>query len=301
VIGIIGATGFIGRSLADDCRARGRPYRAFVRSLNSVPADAFVGADAIVTFDLNATVDPAHFADVHTVILLASATKHNVSFNSYAYESMSNIAPHCHFLTQLIDTDVRHVVFVSSGGTVYGRNDARIPTPETAALKPCTPYGFGKVCIETAVETIWGGAGRLWTVLRPSNPVGRHQRMSVGAHGLVTTLFHRLREDLPITVFGDGSTVRDYFAVEDLTDLVLRAVDHPRAASLILNASSGRGETILNIVAACERGVGRPARLTFQPDKRPDIAYSVLDNSRALETLGWRPTRSLDDIIRGLG
>jgi UDP-glucose 4-epimerase len=300
MIGIVGATGFIGRSLADDLHRRGTRYRAFARNFNSVSPSAFASADRLVPFDLKSELAVDAFRDLDTLVLLASTTKPNVGLDSYGFEAEANVAPHCHFLTRLLQTDVRHVVYVSSGGTIYGRNNSNAPIPEAAPLKPVTPYGFGKLCIETAVETIWGGAGRIWTILRPSNPVGRHQMMSVGAHGLVTTIHDRLTRQQPITVFGDGSAVRDYFAVEDFCDLVARVVARPLVASLILNASSGRGVSILDVVRACEGVLGVTADLQFQAGKQPDIPYSVLDNTRAAAALGWRPTRSLDDIIRGL-
>jgi UDP-glucose 4-epimerase len=300
MIGIVGATGFIGRSLADDLQRRGQRYRAFARNFNSVPVDAFAGADALVPFDLKSEFASDAVRGLDTIVLLASSTKPNVGVASYGYEAEANVAPHCHFLTRLLQTDVRHVVYVSSGGTVYGRNDTGTPTPETAPLKPCTPYGFGKLCIETAVETIWGGSGRVWTILRPSNPVGHHQLMSAGTHGLVTTIYDRLTRRQPIDVFGDGSAVRDYFAVEDFADLIARVVARPLEAPLILNASSGHGATILDVVRACERVLGVAAELRFHAGRRPDIAYSVLDNTRAAAALDWRPTRSLDGIIRDL-
>lgn len=296
MIGIIGASGFIGRSTAEHFAANDVTYRAFMRDPNAAPASVFPGAAGIHAFEIGGDMDMSLFAGLDTLLLATSATKPNLRHNGVVNEVQKNVLPYCQFLTDLRETDIRHVIYLSSGGAVYGNRDQETPIDETATRAPCTPYGYGKMCIEAAIENIWNGDGRHYTILRPSNPVGRHQFLSLGSHGLVTTVFHAVHNGLPVHVFGDGTTVRDYFSALDLAELIRRAAASEKQENLIVNASSGQGHSINDVIAICEAKLGKPAKIEQHLEKQPAIAYNVLSNQLARRHFGWSPTRTLADI-----
>lgn len=300
MIGIIGASGFIGRSIADHFGAQGRPYHAFVRSPQLLPENVFSGEHQLNQFEIGGDMDMSLFKGLSTLVLATSATKPNIQHNGVVNEVQKNVLPHCQMFTELVKTDVKHIVLLSSGGTIYGNCDQDTPITEDAPRQPCTPYGYGKLCIESALENIWVGAGRRYTIIRPSNPVGGHQMASVGAHGLVTTTFHNIQTDKTVNVFGDGTTVRDYFSVHDLSTLIQAVADNTDVRSTVINASSGQGYSINDIVETCAKVLDKTPQIEYLYDKQPEIQYNVLSNQKAFDLFGWKPQYTLMATIEDL-
>lgn len=296
---VLGASGFIGRSMADYLVGQGVAYRALMRDPLAVTRGAFAGAHSIGAFEIGGDMDPGAFDGIDTVLVAGWATKPNVRGNSIANEVQKNILPHSQFLTMLFGTGVKHLIFLSSGGAVYGNADQNGPVSEDHKCEPVTPYGYGKLCIEKAVQGFWRGDGRRYTIIRPSNPVGRHQMLSVGVHGLFPSVTRALVRGEPVQVFGDGSTVRDYFAVEDLAALVL-AVALQDKGNQVINASSGRGLSINQVIGLCAEATGEIPQLDFDPARQPVIGFNVLDNSRAHALFGWAPKRAISDVAHDL-
>ena len=177
------------------------------------------------------------------------------------------------------------------------------------AVRLTTTYGFGKLSIETALALIWqseSGRDRRATIIRPANPVGPHQLGHVGAHGLVTTVLHHLRQGLPVTVQGDGAAVRDYFAATDLADLILRVAQQPGAGAgpvvvpVVVNAGSGRGLSILQVIDQCAGYLGVRADIRFNPGLVPAVRCNVLSHRRATDLFGWQPKQDLPGILTEL-
>ena len=300
MMAILGASGFIGRSITDYLGARSLPYRALLRDPNAVPGEAFPNAASVDAFEIGGDMDMRLFQGVDTLLLTTSATKPNLRHNGLVNEVQKNVLPHCQLFQNLAQTDVRHLIFLSSGGAVYGSVDQQAPIRENQPRVPCTPYGYGKLCIESAIEAQWVGEGRRFTIIRPSNPVGPHQIMSLGAHGLFPTVFANIMKGKPVNVFGDGTTVRDYFSVYDLADLIQRVAGTPEVGSQIVNASSGQGLSINQVVSTCAEVLGVTPQVQYIAEKQPEIGFNVLCNARAREVFGWTPTYSVEAIAEDL-
>jgi UDP-glucose 4-epimerase len=289
VIGILGASGFIGRSVTDYLGARGHPYVALLRDPYGAPDTAFPNATHVHAFEVGGDMNLALLSGIKTLLITTSATKPNLRHNGLVNEVQKNVLTHCQLIDALKRSDVRHLIYLSSGGAVYGNVNRRDPIKESQPRHPCTHYGFGKMCIELAIETEWKGDGRRFTILRPSNPVGAHQLASLGAHGLFPTVIDRLLQGKPIQIFGDGETVRDYFAVEDLCDLIWRVATGRDRGNQVINAASGQGYSINQVVQSCADALGLTAKTAYRPDLAPEISFNVLSNEKARRLFDWRP------------
>lgn len=304
MIGIIGSSGFIGQTIRGRLAQAGLPLRAFARS---APEQPETGPDHVplTRYSMTDAYNPALFAGLGTVVLCASATRPNTPANSPEHEWVANIAPHLALFESLLTSDVTHIVYMSSGGAVYGNRTRGTPVNEDTPCKPVDAYGYGKLCLESALPLIWKGKGRAglrrFTVIRPANPIGRYQLASVGTHGLVTTVLHHLLNDSPITVQGNGLAVRDYFAADDLANLVAAVVtsEHGLGNSTV-NASSGRGMTILEVIQACAAHLKATPDIRMQPGSRPTVQYSVLNSGRAQRLFGWVPRVSFSESLTEL-
>jgi UDP-glucose 4-epimerase len=205
---------------------------------------------------------------------------------------------------------VRTLVF-SSSATVYGQPE-RNPVPETAALVPANVYGRTKRMVEQILEDI-AVADASWRIglLRYFNPGGAHSSGRIGEapSGRPNNLLPLLAEVAAGTrnaldVYGndwptpDGTGVRDYIHVVDLAEGHVAALAHlARVPGLLtLNLGVGRGYSVLEVIAAYERAVGRPLAHRIAPRRAGDIGACYADVEKAHATLAWRAQRDIDAI-----
>ena len=292
MIGIIGSNGFIGSTIVEFLADQGLPVRAYRRQ---IPLNLQEGV-SYTRYNLNDPFSADTFSGIKTLVMAASASRPNSPGNTPMREFSLNVAPQLDLFEQLRDSDVQHIIYLSSGGAIYGDRSSATPITEDDARVPSDAYGFGKLCIEAALPMVWQGNGRTFSVIRPANPIGKHQLASVGSHGLVTTVLHHLRSGLPIVVQGDGSAVRDYFAASDLSELVA-TMARSAEQSAVVNASSGVGLSILEVIDHCAYYLGVRPNVQFNPSVRPAVQYNVLSNQRAAELFDWHPKRSLHSIL----
>jgi UDP-glucose 4-epimerase len=183
-------------------------------------------------------------------------------------------------------------VFASSGGTVYGRL-TQVPAPEEHGLQPLCAYGVSKRAVEAYLD-LFAAFGTIWPVsLRMGNLFGPGQG-TARLFGAISHFSKRALTGVPIHIFGDGSTVRDYVYIDDAVDALL-AAGHARFSSPALNIGSGQGRSLNDIVAMLERTLGRPIAVKRQPARPFDVPVSVLDPAKALRELGWKSSVPFED------
>jgi UDP-glucose 4-epimerase len=300
MIGYLGASGFIGRSFLDFCMLHSLEVRPFVRDVTALNT-AFAGNPfKACEHRLDQDISHADFDGIDTLVLSVSTTRPNTPGNTIENEIDINLKPHVKFLNGLKNTSVKKLIYLSSGGTVYGDVLSHSPIAETAMCQPTTAYGFGKHCIEGAIANIWKGEGRNYTIIRPSNPVGKHQLSSVGAHGLVTTVVTKIANGQTIKVAGSGETIRDYFCVDDLCQLICNINDWKIDGNLILNASSGIGSSINQVIETAASLLNKQPLIEYGAGPEPDIKYNVLDNTRARTGFDWKVVSDLQSVVRSV-
>lgn len=210
------------------------------------------------------------------------------------------------------DVGCTRLVF-SSSATVYGDPD-QIPIPENHPLRPTNPYGHSKRMIEQVIED-WGVSNAAVSAvnLRYFNPVGAHASAQIGEassgapNNLMPYVAQVAAEVRPqLSIFGndydtpDGTGVRDYIHVVDLAraHLAALALTARQTGVEAINVGTGRGYSVLEMIAAFEKASGKPVPYQIT-DRRPgDIATSLADPAYATAHLGWRATRDLEDMCK---
>ena len=205
-----------------------------------------------------------------------------------------------------------HRLVFSSSATVYG-DHAPVPYREDyEPLSAASPYGRSKVMIEHVLSDVAAAGDLRVALLRYFNPVGAHPSGTIGEdpQGIPNNLMPFIaqvavgrREKL--SVFGndyptaDGTCERDYIHVEDLAAGHVAALEHvdvmPTPARAF-NLGSGRGTSVLELLHAFERAVGREIPHEFVGRRAGDLPAYWADPTRADEELGWRTERSIDDM-----
>jgi UDP-glucose 4-epimerase len=205
---------------------------------------------------------------------------------------------------------VRTMVF-SSSATVYGEAQ-RMPLSEDTPTSATNPYGRTKLMVELILADVAASEpGWSMTALRYFNPVGAHPSGLIGEdpQGVPNNLMPFVaqvavgRRDR-LRIFGndyptpDGTGVRDYIHVVDLADGHLAALTHGhgRPGLHVFNLGTGRGHSVRELLAAFGRACGRELAHEFAPRRPGDVASSWADPAHAQAALGWRATRSLDEM-----
>jgi UDP-glucose 4-epimerase len=206
----------------------------------------------------------------------------------------ANVAATLRLLEACRAEGVRRVVFVSSGGTIYGVPE-QIPTPEDAPTNPITAYGISKLAIEKYLSLYERIYGLEYRILRVANPYGPFQT-ALKSQGIIAASLRKALTGQPIDIWGDGSVIRDYVYVQDVCRALIAASTHD-GRQKVFNIGSGTGESILGIIRIIEELLKTKLTLRFAGARAVDVPKSVLDCRRAAEDLGWQADVALRDGI----
>jgi UDP-glucose 4-epimerase len=292
---VLGGSGFIGSHLVDALLADGHRVRVFDRQ-----PDRFRDALAGVDYRFGSLADGSDVAEalagIDVVFHLVSTSVPSTSNLDPVADIEGNLVTAVQLLDQMTRLDVHRIVFLSSGGTVYG-NPGRSPVAETDPLRPICSYGVVKVAIEHYLFMYQDLHGIEPVILRPSNPIGPRQG-HLGVQGVVPTFLRRLLDGDSIQVWGDGSVVRDYLDVTDLAALCVQAGNSDVVG--VFNAGSGIGTSVNDVLSLIESVTGRKADVHYQAARSFDVQRIVLDSDLALRTFGWSTAIALDESVRRL-
>jgi UDP-glucose 4-epimerase len=296
---VLGGGGFIGSHVVDGLLAAGHAVRVFERP--RVPHfRTFTPPEAVEWFEgdfqsASMVEDAVHGCEV--IVHLVSTTLPKDSNDDPVFDVESNVVGTLRMLHAASQAKVRKVVFISSGGTIYGMPLA-VPIPESHPTEPRVSYAIAKLAIEKYLALFQSTHGLDHVVLRVANPYGERQRVDAAQGAVAVFLDRALRREC-IEIWGDGTVVRDYLHVSDVARAFLRAIDYsgePR----VFNIGSGTGCSLNELLAAIEGLLGRTIERRYLPGRGFDVPRNVLDITRARDVLGWAPRVSLEDGLRAM-
>lgn len=227
-----------------------------------------------------------------TVVHLASATTPGSSARHPDLE-LDNLALTLRLLELMQSQPETHLIFFSSGGTVYG-NPERLPVAEDAAIAPLSNHGAGKAAQEAFCQA-FRAKGHAVTILRPSNAYGPGQTMR-GGFGLVRTLLEHARAGTAMEIWGDGESMRDFIYIGDVVEACARFIGLPQDSGTY-NLGSGVGHSINQVRHIVERVTGIELKISHRPARGIDVRAVVLDISRLEARLSWKPQTGLEQGV----
>lgn len=303
---VVGGSGFLGRHLVARLLAAGAQVRVYSRhsqrGRDDICHDDADGAQRDVGFMRGDITDSARLraaiSGADCVFHFAWTTVPQTADENPQGDVQSNLTAGLGLLDACRDAGVRLVVFPSSGGTVYGSSEAAM-LDETSPTEPICSYGITKLAMEKYLALYRHHHGLDYRILRISNAYGEGQPAD-RPQGLIGVSLQRVARGEPLTIWGDGSAVRDYIHAEDAAECcaqaALRAL--PSAAPRVFNVSSGQGHSVREVMAAIEAVTGRALRVTYAPARSCDLSRAVLSNRRAREVLNWSPQVPLDEGLQ---
>ena len=234
-----------------------------------------------------------HIRDFPYVVDLAYATVPKTSYTDPIHDIQANLPRVVNLFRACINANARKVVYVSTGGAVYG-NTHRIPISESCPAQPVSPYGITKLAIEKYAYLFYTNEKLPVVCLRPSTAYGEWQKPFRG-QGYVATALASLWSGKTITLFGHGNAIRDFIHAEDIASAIdmglTRGVD-----GFSYNVGTGKGFDLYQMLKTISQVSGqeiRSGQVDLQPSRPFDAATNILDCSLFNEHTGWSPSISL--------
>ena len=291
---VLGGNGFIGSHLVDRLLAEGHNVRVFDKYEEHYRKPLTEVDYRYGDFGNRGLLTEA-LTDMDVLVHLISTTLPKTSNDDPAFDVQSNVVETLFLLEQCITRKISKIVFMSSGGTIYGKPSI-LPIPENGPADPECSYGIAKLTIEKYLALFNRLYGLEYTILRPSNVYGSRQNPD-GIQGAISVFLGRVARGVPIQVWGDGNVVRDYIYIDDLVDAINKAVEMS-TPDRIFNIGSGNGVSINKIIEIICQVTKRDKCVEYQAKRIFDVQEIYLDVRRARQQLNWCATTPLEDGIK---
>jgi UDP-glucose 4-epimerase len=201
-------------------------------------------------------------------------------------DATRTLVPWIATLEALRDNPHIAATLVSSGGTVYG-NPSRLPVAEADELAPISSYGVSRQACELYARSFSNTYGLQLQIARCANVYGPDQPHD-RSQGAVAVFMHRIANGLPITIYGDGLSLRDYVHIDDVAGAISTLLCEQLRIDVV-NIGSGRGHTTIEVVETLAKLIGRKPDLRFGPERPQDVRAIVLDIARLRSLIDYEP------------
>jgi UDP-glucose 4-epimerase len=282
---VLGGGGFIGTHLCQALLREGAQVRGFGRSR------ADPGALTGVVWTNGEFADRTALARAvdgcEVVFHLLGGSIPDSSNKDPLGDLLSSAVPSLQLLEICRASMVRKIVFISSGGTVYGIPH-EVPIPESAPTDPISAYGISKLAIEKYLALYHYLYGCDYSVLRVANSFGPYQSPH-RRQGLIAAFMHRIARGQAVEIWGDGRVVRDFVYIDDVIDAVLAAAVYG-GSHRVFNVGAGIGRSVQEVVTDIADVLGRPdVAPIHKPGRATDVPVNVLNIALIQREFGWSP------------
>lgn len=295
---ILGAAGFIGTNLALCLRDNPENELALVDKNKSyfIPTLQKDRSLQIMESIFDDTTDFDTLLQGQEIVYhLVSTTVPTTSNQHISQELQANVIFSSNLFEACVRNKVKKVVFISSGGTVYGR-EADCPLKEKTATNPISSYGIQKITIEKLLYLYHYLYGLDYRIIRLANPYGPYQRPN-GVLGAVTTFTYKALRHEKITVYGDGSVIRDYIYIDDAIRAMQKIVEG-ESKHRTFNLGCGEGTSIKKVLETIEQVLNVPLEIEYKEGRKVDVPENYLDISRYEKYYGALNPVSLEEGIQ---
>jgi UDP-glucose 4-epimerase len=290
---VIGGCGFIGSHIVSELASNNYSVLVYDNQAddeNNSDLTTYIKGSLSDLFTLESAIQ---YYKVTHVIHLVSTTLPKTSNEDMKFDLSSNVVQTLGLLDLCVKHGVYKIIFMSSGGTVYGVPQS-LPINEDHPTEPICSYGICKLTIEKYLALYKHLFGLQYVIIRAANPYGPGQNPLAG-QGIIATYVHRIQMALPLEVWGDGRVVRDYFDVRDLADLCRRALFSEHCG--VFNAGSGNGTSVNDLVNILSDLMHIQPLVIYKESRNFDVPIIILDCSRAEQFFGWKAAINLIDGV----
>ncbi len=294
---LIGGGGFIGSYLVDELINSGR--EVLVLGRKTQPTQFIHPKAKYAQCDFGCQELLAHHIHrAEEIVHLAHTTVPKTSFSDPLFDLQSNLPVNIGLIQEALKLKhLKTLLFVSSGGTVYGPKYS-MPISEDELSTPISPYGISKQTIERYLLMYHHVSDLPTVIVRPANAYGKGQKPFTG-QGFISTAMGSAIEGIPVTLYGQNGTIRDYVHVKDIARGILAALTHgEKGQKYNIGTSLGRNNReVLNQIQKLAYKDGINIKVNIEPTRKYDVDANVLSYSKLKTCSGWEPKVVFEEAI----
>jgi Nucleoside-diphosphate-sugar epimerases len=295
---ILGAAGFIGTNLAIQLAGniedkitlvdKNEDYFFNIEKFNFSNVE-------IKESTLDENMDFSILEDHDIIYHLVSTNVPTTSNQHISQDIQANVLFSSNLFDACVKYGVKKVVFISSGGTVYGK-ESSCPLSENTPTNPISSYGVQKITIEKLLYLYNYMYGLDYRIIRLANPYGPYQRPD-GVLGAVTTFTYKALKGEEINVYGDGFVIRDFIYIQDAINAIIKVVNG-ESEHHVFNLGCGYGTSIKKLLETIEDALDIKVNVIYKEGRKVDVPVNYLDISRFEKYYGELNPVSLTEGIK---
>lgn len=233
-----------------------------------------------------------YLIDIDVVIHLVSTTVPSEKTENIIKELSDNVFPTIKLLDSIVKNSVQKIVFISSGGTVYGEHN-KTPIKENEEKNPICNYGILKALIEKYLELYGNYYDLNYNVIRLSNPYSEKTKNGQN-QGIIPIIIDQILSGKTVHIWGNAENIRDYIYIDDVVEAIIKIIKYT-GKEKIFNVGTGVGHSIHDILKLVERLLPKQCiNIKYTNNRKCDVRNNILDVSKAQLELNWTPTISLE-------
>lgn len=291
---VLGASGFIGMKLIENL-VTSYNIIGYDRSIKEINSESVMLQGDFCSEKNFESILTDYNIDV--VYHLISTTVPNNYAVGVDKEIEQNVIATVRFLDAMKNTETKKIIFISSGGTVYGESVNKSRHFEKDALNPICSYGIQKMMIEQYLKFYNYMHGIDYLIARVANPYGKCD-ISGRVQGIIPILLNRLRQKEKITLY--GNTIRDYIYIDDVV-VALRKMLTYSGQEHTFNIGTGIGTDLNTLIYLLENITGEIfTEIDRKHIRKCDVLNNILNINTSKRELNWKPEVSLAEGIRQL-
>jgi UDP-glucose 4-epimerase len=297
---VTGGAGFIGSHLVDALAAAGKPVRV-LDDFSTGLRDNLAHHGARIEIVEGTITDPATVA---RAVKGADVVYHLGALASVARSVENPPASHAacatgtlYVLDESRKAKVRRVVFAASS-SAYGGSSDPSGQKESQELCALSPYGAAKLAGEFYMQAFAASMGIETVRLRFFNIFGPRQRADSPYSGVIALFTDMMSQGRAPSVHGDGLQSRDFTYVANAVQALRKAAEKPGVSGRVYNVGTGRNITVLDLVAALNKLMGKDLKPQHGPPRAGDVKFSLADISRTRAELGYAPDVTFEEGLK---
>ncbi len=276
---VLGGNGFIGSNLCHELVKQGYTVTSFDRvlPLKEIKGVKYIEGDFFDDDSLRETVNGQDVV-YHAISTVNPGNSNTEYMRGYRKDFIQSVK-----LCELVRDNGIKLIFLSSGGTVYGVQEKQ-PISEDALPHPINHYGNIKLCIENTMLSFAYQNNMDIAIPRISNPYGPGQDSQKGV-GFIDSVIRNALSGNPVEVYGDGSVIRDYIYIDDVCKALEALIDYKFSGSPVVNISTGIGTSNNEIIDIVKKIHGS-VNVNYKESRSVDLKKVVLDNTKIESIIG---------------
>lgn len=288
---VLGGNGFIGKYIVDRLSLENE---VVVADFN-IEQKAENGNVIYKKLDFVSCMDFSEYLEnIDVVVHLISTIGPSDKTETINKEISENIFPTIRLLEDMVKYNTKKIIFISSGGTIYGEHTVdRICEDEIK--NPICNYGILKELIEKYLYLYRTYYNIDYKVIRLSNPYSDMVKKGK-KQGIIPILIDQISNGEEVKIWGDGEDIRDYIYIDDAIDAILRIIAY-EGNETTFNVGTGIGYSIHDLLQIIQNKLELKSEIKYVDGRKCDVKNNVLNIDKIKKEIGWEPTTSLEQGI----